>query len=68
MLDQKRTCIDRLSAEERASLKKLCGTRADRKIPADHEDKLLNLRLVEVNCGELYPTSAGRSVLYCRDK
>ena len=56
-----------MSDDERASLKQLCGTRADHQIPADHIEKLLVLRLIEVNWGELYPTSSGRSVMYAKD-
>ena len=67
MAGSKKKCVASLTDEERASLKKLCGTRADRQIPEDHIEKLLVLRLIEVNCGELYPTSSGRSVMYADD-
>lgn len=68
MAGSKKRCIASLTDDERASLKKLCGTRADRQIPADHIEKLLVLRLIEVNWGEVYPTSSGRSVMFADNK
>ncbi|MEM7058996.1 MAG: hypothetical protein AAF557_15530 [Pseudomonadota bacterium] len=67
MASSKKKCVASLTDDEKASLKSLCGTRADREIPSDHVEKLLVLRLIEVNWGELYPTSSGRSVLYAKD-
>ena len=63
MAQKAKACIARLSESEQASLKKLCSTACGRDIPTDHAEKLLDLGLAEVNCGDLGPTSAGRIAL-----
>ena len=60
MANKAQSCIHRLSDGEQASLKKLCGNPCARDIPDAHIDKLLDLGLAEVNCGDLGPTGAGR--------
>ena len=54
------SCFDRLTADERASLRKLCQSAVDRRIPDDHAEVLMSLGLVELSCGDIGPTSAGR--------
>ena len=55
-------CAQRLSASERASLKKLCTDASSREIPNEHVSKLVHLGLAEVHCGDLGPTGSGRVV------
>lgn len=54
--------LNRLSEEERQSLRKLCKCCCkDQRIPGDHAEKLLILGLAEMTCGGLGPTSYGRN-------
>lgn len=57
------SCFERLTDEEQASLRKLCTCLADRNIPDDHAEKLMSLGLVELTCGDIGPTSAGRTAI-----
>ena len=52
-----------LSADERESLRLVCGGQCNISIPDEHASKLLDLGLAEVNCGEIRPTRSGRSAL-----
>ena len=63
MATKAKSCVQRLSESEQASLKKLCSTACSRGIPDDHAEKLINLGLAEVNCGDLGPTGAGRMAM-----
>lgn len=63
MAQKATACVNSLSESERASLKKLCNSMSSRDIPDDHANRLLDLGLAEVNCGDLGPTGAGRAAL-----
>ena len=60
-------CAQRLSEGEQASLRKLCSGARSRDIPNEHAEKLLDLGLAEVHCGDLGPTGAGRVALRSSD-
>jgi len=56
-------CARELTADERASLAKLCAGARERDIPAAHAETFLDLGLAEVCCGGLIPTGAGRATV-----
>ncbi len=58
--------FEELSADEQNSLGKLCGCSCDPRIPDAHAEKFLGLGLVEVSCGGVSATSAGRYVWMSR--
>ncbi|MEM7190620.1 MAG: hypothetical protein AAF439_13495 [Pseudomonadota bacterium] len=60
MGDKARSCFDRLTADEKASLKQICKNSVGEQIPDEHAEVLMSLGLVELSCGDLGPTSAGR--------
>lgn len=60
-----KSCAERLSESEQASLRMLCIGSSSRDIPNDDACKLLDLGLAEVHCGDLGPTGAARHVFRC---
>lgn len=60
-----KSCAQRLSHSEQASLKILCNGTSSRDIPNEDACKLLDLGLAEVHCGDLGPTGAARTVFRC---
>jgi hypothetical protein len=52
--------FEELSEDEQNSLIKLCSCGCDARIPDAHASKFLDLGLVEVSCGSVSPTRAGK--------
>jgi len=59
-----KACRAALSAEEQASLKKMCACGCRKDIPGEHADKFLELGLAELSCGDLQPTASARVALH----
>ena len=60
-----KACIESLTEEEQASLRKICTCSCMHDIPDDHAVKLLGLGLAELNFGQIGPTASARSAM-CR--
>lgn len=62
MASKNHKLFEALSKDEQASLGKLCGCSCDPVIPDEHAARLLDLGLVELSCGGVFPTRTGKHV------